>query len=88
MNANDIVSLAGIVALGLVGVYFSFKYRHVSKNQVIKMTTNDIISISLGIVFIIAGTYFNYKFNQIGKENEIDTKKAHQDQLCVVVRFY
>lgn len=32
MNANDIVSLAGIVALGLVGVYFSFKYRHVPKN--------------------------------------------------------
>lgn len=33
MNANDIISLAGIIILGLVGVYFSFKTKQVEKQS-------------------------------------------------------
>lgn len=33
MNVNDIVSLAGIITLGLVGVYFSFKLKQTEKHS-------------------------------------------------------
>lgn len=33
MNVNDIVSLAGIIILGLVGVYFSIKFKQIEKDS-------------------------------------------------------
>ena len=33
MSLNDIVSLAGIITRGLVGVYFSIKYKQIEKQS-------------------------------------------------------
>ncbi len=33
MNVNDIVSLAGVIILGLVGVYFSIKFKQIEKDS-------------------------------------------------------
>lgn len=33
MNVNDIISLAGIIILGLVGVYFSYRIKQVEKQS-------------------------------------------------------
>ncbi len=33
MNANDIVSLGGIIILGLIGIYFSFKFKQAAREE-------------------------------------------------------
>lgn len=38
MNANDIVSLIGIVVLGAIGIYFQFKSKQLEKKR--KMSEN------------------------------------------------
>lgn len=36
MNANDIISITGIIVLGLIGVYFSLKIKQDEKNNFVK----------------------------------------------------
>ena len=33
MSANDTVSLIGIIALGLIGIYFTFKFKQNEKKS-------------------------------------------------------